>query len=238
MPIPDQTDPISRSFMRDRVYSKLLEWITEGVLRPGEKLLDKELAESLGVSRTPVREALGRLEEKGLVEASANRWTRVSEISMDEADLIYPIIWTLETLALRLAIPRLASDDFKMMNAANDDLAEAMHQGDAVKASQADATFHDVYIQKAGNAYLSHMLHDLKIKHRRLEVFYFGGCSSAEASLDEHRQIVDALAAKEVDKAVRLIQVNWQTSLERLRTCAYFLKTPTDEAGVGLYRDR
>jgi DNA-binding GntR family transcriptional regulator len=237
MPIPDKTNPINRSFMRDRVYSKLLEWITEGVLRPGEKLLDKELAESLGVSRTPVREALGRLEEKGLVEASANRWTRVSEISMEEADLIYPIIWTLEILALNLAIPQLASDDFKRMHAANDDLAEAIHQGNAVKASQADVAFHDVYIQKAGNPYLSHMLHDLKIKHRRLEVFYFGGCSSAEASLEEHRQIVVALASKDVDKAVHLIQANWQTSLERLRACAHFLKTPTDEAGVGSPRD-
>jgi DNA-binding GntR family transcriptional regulator len=81
------------------------------------------------------------------------------------------------------------------------------------------------------------MLHDLKIKHRRLEVFYFGGCSSAEASLEEHRRIVVALAAKDGDKAVHLIRANWQTSLERLRSCAYFLKAPTGEAGVGSHRD-
>ena len=61
MPIPEKTNQLNRASMRDKVYHTLLEWITEGVLQPGEKLLDKELAESLGVSRTPVREALGRL---------------------------------------------------------------------------------------------------------------------------------------------------------------------------------
>ncbi|MBC2711913.1 MAG: GntR family transcriptional regulator [Desulfosarcina sp.] len=229
MPIPEKTTQLNRSFMRDKVYHTLLEWITEGVLRPGEKLLDKELAETLGVSRTPVREALGRLEEKALVEASANRWTRVAEISMDEADLIYPIIWTLETLAASLALPHLAADDFKIMKQANADLAKAIKDGDAVKASEADAAFHDVYIRKTRNHHLGNILYDLKIKHRRLEVFYFGGCSCAEASFEEHRKIVAAFKAKNLEKAVELIRSNWETSLERLRSCTVSKEAPADE---------
>jgi DNA-binding GntR family transcriptional regulator len=70
MPIPKRIKPISRFTMREEVYSTLLMWIMEGELRPGEKLLDKELAEKMGVSRTPVREALRRLEDKGLVVSS------------------------------------------------------------------------------------------------------------------------------------------------------------------------
>lgn len=226
MPIPKKTSRLNRASMRDKVYQTLLEWITEGVLRPGEKLLDKELAESLGVSRTPVREALGRLEEKALVEASANRWTRVSKISMDEAGLIYPIIWSLETLAATLALPHLTTVDLKRMQAINDDLAKAIDDGDAVKASEADAAFHDVYIQKTRNHYLGDILHDLKIKHRRLEVYYFDGCSCAEESLAEHHNIVAAFRAKDLQKAVDLIRSNWQTSLERLRSCSVSEASP------------
>ena len=92
MPVPFKTKPFNRSFMREEVYKTLLTWIMEGELRPGEKLLDKELAESMGVSRTPVREAMRRLEDKGLVESAANRWTRVSEVSIHESEKIYPII--------------------------------------------------------------------------------------------------------------------------------------------------
>jgi len=68
MPIPQGTKIINRSTLREEVYETILHWIMEGELRPGEKLLDSELAERLGISRTPVREALRRLEDKGLVE--------------------------------------------------------------------------------------------------------------------------------------------------------------------------
>ena len=146
--------------------------------------------------------------------------TKSAEISMDEADLIYPILWTLETLAATLALAHLTQADFREMRAANDNLAAAIRAVDGIKASEADAAFHEVYIRKANNHYLSEMLEDLKIKHRRLEVFYFGGCSCAEDSVKEHRDIVAALIDKDLDKALGLIRANWQTSLERLRGCA------------------
>ena len=126
MPIPVKTRPFNRSFMREEVYNTLLGWIMEGELRPGEKLLDKVLAESMGVSRTPVREALRRLEDKGLVESAANRWTRVSEVSIDEPVKIYPIIWTLEELAVSEAIGKMSGADFTAMEKANDKLRGAL----------------------------------------------------------------------------------------------------------------
>ena len=119
MPIPQKAKPVNRSIMREEVYETLLKWIMEGVLRPGEKIVDTELAENLGVSRTPVREALRRLEDKELVEAAAGRWTRVAEITIDEAALIYPIIWKLEELAVDLAAAQLNEADFSRMAQAN-----------------------------------------------------------------------------------------------------------------------
>ena len=151
MPVPFKTKPFNRSFMREEVYKTLLTWIMEGELRPGEKLLDKELAESMGVSRTPVREALRRLEDKDLVESSANRWTRVSEVSIREPEKIYPIIWSLEELALSLAIERLTKDDFKKMDKANVALDNALYKENPVKASMADIRFHDVFIKRSDN---------------------------------------------------------------------------------------
>jgi len=229
MPIPSKTHQLSRSFMRDEVYSTLLKWIMEGVLRPGEKLLDKELAENLGVSRTPVREALKRLEDKALIEASANRWTRVAQITMDEAELIYPIIWTLEALAVSLAMPHLTEQDFARMAQANADLTAAINARDPVKASKADARFHDVIIQKSKNHHLIDILQDLKIKHRRLEVLYFEGCACASDSVAEHDQIIDALKSGDIDRAEELIRLNWITSLERQRTDS----RPTSGNGSG-----
>ena len=126
MPIPKRIKPISRFSMREEVYSTLLMWIMEGELRPGEKLLDKELAETMGVSRTPVREALRRLEDKGLVESSANRWTRVTDISIEEPEMIYPIIWTLEALAIGEASRNMTEADFDKMETANTLLEKAL----------------------------------------------------------------------------------------------------------------
>ncbi len=215
MPIPEKTCPINRSFMRDEVYDTLLKWIMEGVLSPGEKLLDKELAQRLGVSRTPVREALKRLEDKNLIKASANRWTKVAEIDMDETELIYPIIFTLEAFAMSLAMPHIGSDDIKNMENANKELALAIKSGDPVKASSADALFHEIFILKSGNKYLIDILRDLKIKHRRLEVIYFGGCVCALDSAYEHDKILEAVKNKDINLAGKLIKLNWTNSLKR-----------------------
>ncbi|WP_457578016.1 GntR family transcriptional regulator [Desulfomarina sp.] len=217
MPIPGKTKPLSRSIMREEVYNTLLKWIMEGELRPGEKLLDKELAEHMGVSRTPVREALRRLEDKELVESSANRWTRVSEVSIKEPERIYPIIWTLEELAVSLAVLHLTQEDFEKMEVANTALGIALDTEDPVKASLADIQFHDVFIERSGNHHLVTILRDLKIKYRRVEVTYFEGYASAKYSLEEHYDILDALRSGDVEGAQAKIRSNWQNSLRRLK---------------------
>lgn len=217
MPVPFKTKPFNRSFMREEVYKTLLTWIMEGELRPGEKLLDKELAESMGVSRTPVREALRRLEDKDLVESSANRWTRVSEVSIREPEKIYPIIWSLEELAVSLAIDGLTKDDFKKMDKANVVFDKALYKENPVKASMADIRFHDVFIKRSDNPHLIAILRDLKIKYRRLEVTYFEGYASAKYSLDEHHRIIAALRGGDLAGAQAMIRLNWQSSLKRLK---------------------
>ena len=206
--------------MREEVYNTLLGWIMDGELRPGEKLLDKELAESMGVSRTPVREALRRLEDKGLVESAANRWTRVSEISIDEPIRIYPIIWTLEELAVTEAIELMTEDDFAIMEHANDKLRNALAAGNPVEASVADIQFHEAFIKKAENPHLVSILHDLKLSYRRVEVIYFEKDSSGKYSYEEHGKILEALKKGDLLGSQAMIRLNWQNSLLRLKQLA------------------
>ena len=218
MPIPSQTPQFKRALMRDEVYNILLEWIIEGKLRPGEKLLDTELADTLGVSRTPVREALKRLEDRDLVEAAANRWTRVTKITVDAAEMIYPILWKLEPLAMSMAKPHLTQKDLISMNRYNDHLKQSLQAKDPVGASTADIRFHDIFVQRSRNLYLINIIADLKIKLRRLEVLYFKGTACASDSIREHEQIISAIKKGLFDEAGELVKTNWKGSLSRLRT--------------------
>ncbi len=217
MPIPEKNEQISRISIRDRVYETILEWILQGDLLPGEKLLDKELAEKLGVSRTPVREALRRLEDKKIVETSANRWTRVASIPLSEAEQFYPIIWTLEQLAVTMSMENLTPGDFQALETVNMDLKMAVAAGDPIKASKADADFHGILIKKANNPHLEGILNDLKIKHRWMVVLYFEKSVEAFASVGEHDLVLAALKSKDPVLTTELIVSNWKKSLKRLQ---------------------
>jgi DNA-binding GntR family transcriptional regulator len=191
----------------------------DGSLRPGESLLDTALAEHLGVSRTPVREAIRRLEAKGLVESSANRWTRVAKIPPEEAEMIYPIIWTLEKLAMSMAIGKLKDDDFKRMEEANKALQAALESNDPVAASKADAAFHRAFVEPSGNPHLVNILEDLKVRYRRVEVYYFERpFSYGEDSIKEHNSIIAALKSGDIAAAEAILHSNWERSLKRFRT--------------------
>lgn len=192
------------------------EWIVKGVLEPGEKLRDGEIAESLGVSRTPVREAVRRLEDEGLVESSASRWTRVSGLDLAEAARIYPVVWALEPLALRFAGARLGEAEIERMESANERLRLAAVEESTVDASEADRDFHQVFIDASGNAELVRILEELKTKLFRLEVVYFGGRDLADLSISEHERIVEALRAGDYAAAANAVESNWKQSLRRL----------------------
>lgn len=220
MPVPKKVVPINRPSRMQEVYTTLLEWITEGKLHPGEKLLDKDVAQKMGVSRTPVREAFRRLEDKGLLETSAGCWTRVSPISLAEADQIYPVICKLEELVVSLALNNLTDADVDRLEKTNHALAAAIESNQPVKASQADHLFHQILIEKTQNPFVNGILKDLKIKFRRLEVHYFGGTISASDSVHEHEQLIEALRQRDTETSQRLIRRNWENSMKRVRKAA------------------
>ena len=219
MPVPSSTKKLSKTLMRAEVYADLRAWIIDGTLKPGEKLRDAELAEALGVSRMPVREAFLRLEDEGLVETSANRWTRVSYVDVGQAKRIYPLIIALEGLALSLSLGagRLGEVEISKMEEANAQLSRALkEESRAVEASEADGRFHAVFVDAADNPELASILDNLKAKLRRLEVAYFDGCMIADRSAVEHEQLIEALKQGDHARASQVLEANWRASLQRL----------------------
>ena len=216
MPIPPNK-LLSRSFISDDAYQSLREWIVKGELEPGEKLKDKELAAQLGISRTPVREALRKLEDEGLVKTAANRWTQVALVTLRDAECIYPIIQKLEGLALTLAAPKLSKQHIQQMQTANRSLNEALSSDDPYVAICADAAFHQILIDAADNPELSAILEQLKVKYKRIELAYFSYADSLIASCEEHQLLISALEAKNFQAAHQALACNWQASIERLR---------------------
>jgi DNA-binding GntR family transcriptional regulator len=213
--------PSRRGLLREDVYRYLRDEIVRGRLEPGQRLRDADIAAELEVSRTPVREALRRLEDEGLVETWANRWTRVATIDIGEADRIYPIVWALERLAV-LAADAFSEARMQALRDANDMLRDALAEHDAVTASDADREFHRLLLDAWGNPDAMRILVDLQFRLQRIEIHYFSGGLTGEKSVDEHQAIIDALAAGDREAAARALEQNWRNSLARLHGRAAF----------------
>lgn len=216
MPIPTNTNHFERSLAREEVYKTLRGWIVEGELKAGEILRDQDLGTALGVSRTPVREALRRLEDEGMVETALNRWTRVTSLDLDEACRIYPVIWTLESLALNQAEKNLGPNELEQMEAINQELNQALEKGSGSEVARTDAAFHQVFINCSNNPELIKILDVLKAKIQRLEKAYFSNNELARESVEEHAAILTALNHNDFIKAAEAIKANWEGSLKRI----------------------
>ena len=203
--------------MRDDIYAQLRDWIIEGTLAPGEKLRDQELAERLGVSRTPVREALRRLEDEGLIETKQNAWTRVASVDESLAARIYPILRVLEPLALELSFSSFSPEDILAMRALNARVEAALHLKDARNAALEDTRLHGAWTGACGNPELISILRDLKTQHIRLEIAYWGGQSALE-SVAEHARVIAALEARDLKNARRALEANWTRALSRFQS--------------------
>lgn len=206
---------IERTFVRQEAYDKLRKWILEGTLAPGSQLKDKVLAEQLGVSRTPIREALLRLEDEGLVKSKPNRSTLVSSIDSHNAFHLYSIIWTLEKLALGQAFGAITSEHVQRMHHANERFLQKMKAKDRRSALDADYDFHTVYIRLSQNPELEKIVFELKSKLKRLDLYYFDKIKNAIHSYDEHKRIIEALSQRDLPAALEAVEHNWKNSFNR-----------------------
>lgn len=210
-----ENSKIKRTFVREEAYLKLRDGILDGSLPPGMQLKDKDLAAQMGVSRTPVREALLRLEDEGLVQTKPNRSTTVSSIDFHNAFHLYSIVWTLEKLALTQAFGSIKEEHIQLMIDINERFLKKMRARDRIAALDADAEFHSIYVNLAQNQELAQIIASLKNKLRRLDLYYFDKIKDAALSYQEHQEVIKALKDKNLSKAIEAVENNWKTSFSR-----------------------
>ena len=206
---------IQRKFVREEAYLKIRNWILEGTLAPGARLRDKELAIELGVSRTPIREALLHLEDEGLVQTKPNSSTLVSPIDFHNALHLYSIVWTLEKLALSQAFEFITGSHIQNMVQTNEKFLKQMQARHRLKTVDADYNFHSIYVELSENKELKKMISEIKTKLKRLDLYYFDKIKNAILSYEEHKQIINALKKKDLDAALNAVENNWKNSFSR-----------------------
>ena len=209
MPIPAGTAGVDRSLLRDDVFRRLRDAIVDGTFAPGEQLRDGELATWLGVSRTPIREALLRLGTSGLVEAKPGRSTTVTAIDAGAARDARDVIAAMHALAVRQMAGRMSDADLGRMREANGQFADAVASGDLDAAHQADEELHRIPISALGNHALEEVIDhfDPLLLRAERQRFSRGGPTSVEL----HLQLIDLLANGDADGAAAVAFETWHS---------------------------
>jgi len=200
--------------LRDYAYRELRDAIVSGRLAPGERLRDAELEAWLGVSRTPIREAIARLEAAGLVQTRRAKLTEVSALDARTALAAQRIAASLHELAVREAVPQLTADDIASMREANARFAAALRDRDVDAAIAADDDFHRVAVEASANPLLPGLLEQVTPLLRRLERMRFESLAG-RGSVADHERIIALAETGDGAAAATATRENWLT-LERL----------------------
>jgi DNA-binding GntR family transcriptional regulator len=210
MPIPPHAPVLPRHLLRDDVYRRLRDAIIDGTLAPGERLRDAELAAWLGVSRTPVREALLRLAEAGLVAAKPRSSTTVASLNLREMRDARDVVAAMHQLAVRESVARLTEADVAAMRAANRKFRAAIEKGNVDAAIRADDELHGVPVAVAANRALSAVLEQFSPVLRRIERLRFSTLGG-RASVVRHDELIRLCAAGEAEQAAAVAFDTWHS---------------------------
>lgn len=210
-----ETWPLLRTAtLTDQVYQILRDRVLAANLAPGEFIREQDVSERLQVSRTPVREALGRLASEGFLERIPHRGFRVPEESAAELVEFYPIICALEELAAQESFPLLDADAINELRELNRSYGEAFAKQDIGAGIAINHQFHHLLSARSTNGRLLRMLDELRAKVKSLEIWAFSHISGWPESIQEHDQILDAIDAKKYDRAIEVLMKNRSTTYQ------------------------
>ena len=187
--------------LRDVVFKTLRQAILKGELEPGERLMEIQLAERLGVSRTPIREAIRKLELEGLVLMIPRRGAEVAKISEKNLRDVLEVRRSLEELAIDLACQRIQEEELETLREAQKEFAAAEAAGDAMEIAQTDEKFHEIIYSGTGNQKLMQILSNLREQMYRYRLEYIKDANKRQILLVEHEQILKALSLRHVQEA-------------------------------------
>jgi len=187
--------------LRDVVFKTLRQAILKGELKPGERLLEIHLANKLGVSRTPIREAIRKLELEGLVIMVPRRGAQVAQITEKSLSDVLEVRRALDELAVELACERIGEEEKIELQNACVNFEKAVETKDYHKIAEADVAFHDIIFQASGNMRLKQMVNNLAEQMYRYRFEYIKDESQHTMLIEEHRKIYDSIVKNQVKAA-------------------------------------
>ncbi|HHY19102.1 MAG TPA: GntR family transcriptional regulator [Firmicutes bacterium] len=202
--------------LRDLVFEALREAIINGTLKPGERLMEVQLAEEMGVSRTPVREAIRKLELEKLVVMVPRKGAYVADISKTEIAEVFEIRRALEGLAAQLAADRATDDQLETLERYLFRISEAIDKGDLEATIMLDTEFHNELYQAANNERLGEMINNLREHIQRYRSTSLAHPGRMKQALSEHRRIVESIGKRDATLAKKLAEehiINAENSL-------------------------
>lgn len=192
--------------LRDVVFQTLRQAILNGELQPGERLMEVQLAQRLGVSRTPVREAIRKLELEGLVIMVPRKGAEVASITEKNLRDVLEVRKALEELAVRLACERMEESKFQMFDKQNESFAQALKKGNLTEITHRDVEFHEIIYMAAGNERLQQMLNNLREQMYRYRMEYIKEEKHHSKLMQEHCEIAAAVKVRDVERAQKAIR--------------------------------
>ena len=192
--------------LRDVVFNTLRRAILKGELKPGERLMEITLADKLGVSRTPIREAIRKLELEGLVVMAPRKGAKVASITERDLNDVLEVRKGMEVLAISLACKRITGEELEKLETIEQSFQKLIESGNLTELAEMDVKFHDTIYQATNNQRLVQLLNNLREQMYRYRLEYLKDTQSHDRLVEEHQRIVDAIIDKNKEEAVRLIQ--------------------------------
>ena len=191
--------------LRDVVFNTLRKAILRGELKPGERLMEIQLANKLGVSRTPIREAIRKLELEGLVLMIPRKGAEVAQITEKNMQDVLEVRKALEELSVQLACERITPEQVEEMKMAAEDFRKVLKSGDVTKIAEAGVKFHDIIFAATNNQRLITLLNNLREQMYRFRVEYLKQKECYPQLLEEHDKLIALISGGEVEEACELM---------------------------------
>ncbi len=192
--------------LRDVVFNTLREAILRGDLVPGERLMELQLAAKLGVSRTPIREAIRMLEQEGLAITIPRKGAIVAGMTEKDMQDVLEIREALEELSVQVACDKITEEEIAKLRENMENFEDSLKSGDLKRMAEADVEFHDVIYQATDNPKLINMLNNLREQMYRYRVEYLKNPSNHEQLLREHEAIYRGIMEKDKDAVTEMIR--------------------------------
>ena len=187
--------------LRDVVFNTLREAILRGDLQPGERLMELQLAAKLGVSRTPIREAIRMLEQEGLAVTVPRKGAEVAKMTLKGMEDVLEIRGALDEFAVQLACERITEEQLLELKKRKQDLEVSLKSGDVKQIAEADVHFHDVIYEATENPKLVILLNNLREQIYRYRIEYIKKAENHPILIKEHEAIFDALMKRNQEEA-------------------------------------